>query len=58
MTVLLTLVYAGLVLLATQVLPFSTPPAVVGATLAAALLFNVPRRSLQRRINRRFGRPA
>ena len=58
MTVLLTLVYAGLVVLAIQVLGFSNPPAVAGATVAAALLFNLPRRSLQRRINRRFRRPA
>jgi len=58
MTALLTFVYAGLVVLATQVLRLSTPPAVAGATLAAALLFNLPRRSLQRRINRRFRHPA
>jgi hypothetical protein len=58
MTALLTLVYVGLVVLATQVLGFSAPPAVAASTLAAALLFDLPRRRLQRAVNRRFRRPA
>jgi hypothetical protein len=50
--------YAGLVLLATQVLRFHTPAAAVAATLTAAVLFNLPRRRLQRAVNRRFRRLA
>ncbi len=51
-------VYAGLVLLATQALPFSlsTPVAVAGATLAAAALFSPLRRQVQRVVDRRFNR--
>ena len=48
--------YAGLVLLATRVLPFHTSIAVAGATLAAAALFNPLRRRVQFRVDRRFNR--
>ena len=57
-TGLLTLVYAALVLLTIQVLRFQTPLAVAAATVVAALLFNLPRRRLQRAVNRRYHRPA
>jgi hypothetical protein len=58
LTGLLTLVYAALVLLTTQVLQFHAPLAVAAATVAAALLFNLPRRRLQRAVRRRYHRPA
>jgi hypothetical protein len=58
LTELLTVAYAGLVLLATQMFRFHTPVALAAATLTAALLFNLPRRRLQRAVNRRFHRLA
>ena len=58
LTGLLTLVYAAVVVLATQALRLHAPAAVAAATLAAALLFNLPRRRLQRAVRRRYHRPA
>jgi peptidoglycan/LPS O-acetylase OafA/YrhL len=55
-TALLACVYAGPVLLSTQVLGLRTPVAVAIATLAAAALFNPLRRRVQRLVDRRFNR--
>ncbi len=55
-TGLLVGVYAGLVLLATEALRFSSSVAVAAATLAAAALFNPVRRRVQRVVDRRFNR--
>jgi hypothetical protein len=55
-TGLLVGVYAGLVLLATQVLPLSGTVGVAAATLAAAALFSPLRRQVQRIVDRRFNR--
>jgi hypothetical protein len=55
-TVLLVGVYAGLVLLATRVLPFHTAVAVAASTLAVAAIFNPLRHRVQRAVDRRFNR--
>jgi hypothetical protein len=56
LTGLLVGVFAGLVLLTTRVLPFSSPVGVAAATLAAAGLFTPLRVRLQRLVDRRFNR--
>jgi hypothetical protein len=55
-TGLLVGVYAGLVLLATQVLKFHGTVAVAAATLVAAALFSPLRARVQRAVDRRFNR--
>ena len=55
-TALLAGIYAGLVLLATQVFRFSSPVAIAAATLAAAALFSPVRRRVQCGVDRRFNR--
>ena len=55
-TGLLVGVYAGLVLLTTQVFRVHTPVAVAASTLAAAALFNPVRRRVQKAVDRRFNR--
>jgi hypothetical protein len=49
-------VYAGLVLVATQVFGLHAPVAVAAATLAAAALFSPLRHRVQQRVDRRFNR--
>jgi hypothetical protein len=56
LTGLLVGVYAGLVLLAIEVLRLSSSVAVAVATLAAAALFNPARIRVQRLVDRRFNR--
>ena len=55
-TALLAGVFAGLVLLATHVLPFRSSVAVAVATLVIAGLFNPLRRRVQKLVDRRFNR--
>jgi hypothetical protein len=56
LTGLLAGIFIGLVVLATDVLPFSSPVAVAASTLAAAALFNPLRLRIQRVVDRRFNR--
>jgi hypothetical protein len=56
LTGLLVGVFAGLVLLTTRVLPFSSPVGVAASTLGALALFNPLRSRIQHAMDRRFNR--
>ena len=56
LTALLASTFIGLVVLTTQVLPFSSAVGVAASTLAAFALFNPLRRRVQRIVDRRFNR--
>jgi hypothetical protein len=56
LTGLLAAVFVGIVVLATDVLPFSSPVGVAASTLAAAGLFNPLRKRVQHAVDRRFNR--
>jgi hypothetical protein len=58
LTGLLTLAYVALVILTVQVLALRSPLMVAAGTVVAALLFNLPRRRLQRAVTRRYHHPA
>jgi hypothetical protein len=55
-TGLLAGIFVGIVVLTTDVLPFSSPVGVAASTLAAAALFNPLRRRVQHLVDRRFNR--
>jgi len=56
LTGLLAGVFVGIVVLATDVLPFSSPVGVAASTLAAAALFDPLRKRVQHLVDRRFNR--
>ncbi len=55
-TGLLVVVFLGVIVLTTRVLPFSSPIGVAASTLAAAALFNPLRKRVQVAVDRRFNR--